>query len=170
MTAEADRIGLDTGAWSVVNDGVMGGASTSRVQSVDGALRFEGVIRLEHNGGFASVRRAAALSAAATALAVTVRGDGNRYRLNIYTRDPGTGNARPFTYHAPFATAAGRAERVELPLHGFRAGLRGRAVADAPPLAAADVIGVGLMITKGGHGAGSGPFRLDVLAIEPVAR
>ena len=49
-------------AWRVVNDGVMGGVSQSAMMppspNMPGSSRFAGTIRLENNGGFASVRRA----------------------------------------------------------------------------------------------------------------
>ncbi|MFN7573394.1 MAG: CIA30 family protein, partial [Betaproteobacteria bacterium] len=91
--------------WQVVNDGVMGGVSSAQVAaSADGALRFSGVVRLDYNGGFASARRAATLPADATGLAITARGDGNRYRLTLFTRDARTGARQPFMYYAVFGT------------------------------------------------------------------
>lgn len=160
----------DAAAWRTVNDGVMGGVSSSRIGRAGAALRFEGVVRLDYNGGFASVRRDAVLPAArepVRGLAVTARGDGNRYRLVLYTRDARSGRAQPFSYFAVFSTAAGRTTHADLDFAAFRASFRGRAVPDAPPLAAADVIGVGVMITKAEHAAGSGPFAVELLAIEP---
>jgi len=48
--------------WRVVNDGVMGGVSNSAMippsPNSPGFSRFAGTVRLENNGGFASVRRA----------------------------------------------------------------------------------------------------------------
>ncbi|MFN9123574.1 MAG: transcription-repair coupling factor, partial [bacterium] len=86
-----------------VNDGVMGGVSSAQVAAAaDGALRFSGVVRLDYNGGFASIRRAATLPADATGLAVTARGDGNRYRLTVFARDARTGARQPFMYYAVF--------------------------------------------------------------------
>ena len=44
-------------AWEVVNDDVMGGVSTSQFQLLtNGGAIFSGVVSLENNGGFASVR------------------------------------------------------------------------------------------------------------------
>lgn len=43
--------------WIVVNDGVMGGVSRSAfVDSESGYASFQGVMSLDNNGGFASVR------------------------------------------------------------------------------------------------------------------
>jgi hypothetical protein len=44
------------GAWFVLNDGVMGGVSQSRIlASASTALLFTGNVSLENNGGFASI-------------------------------------------------------------------------------------------------------------------
>ncbi len=161
-------------AWSIVNDGVMGGVSSSRVQAADDGVRFEGEVRLEFNGGFASMRRAAQWPAGSPGVRVRARGDGNAYRLVVYTRDPVGGRPRPYSYHAVFsppADATGPADPsavAELPWARFRAGFRGRAVPDAAPLEAADVIGVGVMITKDEHRAGQGPFVLRLVEIAPL--
>ncbi|MGI9473561.1 MAG: CIA30 family protein, partial [Rubripirellula sp.] len=43
--------------WQIVNDGVMGGRSSSRVDRAgEGLLRFSGNLSLANNGGFASMR------------------------------------------------------------------------------------------------------------------
>lgn len=43
--------------WQTVNDGVMGGRSEGRFRILkDGMLEFYGMLSLENNGGFASVR------------------------------------------------------------------------------------------------------------------
>lgn len=46
--------------WYVVDDGVMGGRSSSSLRSGESGIAvFEGVLSLENNGGFASVRTVA---------------------------------------------------------------------------------------------------------------
>jgi NADH dehydrogenase [ubiquinone] 1 alpha subcomplex assembly factor 1 len=165
-----DLIG-DAAAWRIVNDGVMGGVSSSRVSRAGDALRFAGEISLAHNGGFASMRRAldAGLAGGEPAgFVVRARGDGNRYRLRIYTRDPATGGERPFGYYATFETRAGEVTQAELRWPQFAATFRGRPVPEAPPVRFADVIGIGVMITKADHRDGRGPFAIDLLRIEPV--
>ena len=42
--------------WMVINDGVMGGISSSSFQMDKGCALFSGTIALDYNGGFASVR------------------------------------------------------------------------------------------------------------------
>lgn len=48
---------VSTQLWQAINDGVMGGVSVSRLRfDSTGYAVFEGVVSLENNGGFASVR------------------------------------------------------------------------------------------------------------------
>ena len=161
---------LESAAWRITNDAVMGGVSSSRVDGQGDALRFSGEVRLEFSGGFASTRRplAAALPADAAGFALRVRGDGNRYRLRVYTRDA-AGRENAWSHYAVFATRAGEVTTVELRWPQFAASFRGRAV-DAPPPSALEVIGLGVMITKDDHRDGQGPFALDLLRIEPLPR
>jgi monofunctional biosynthetic peptidoglycan transglycosylase len=154
--------------WRIVNDDVMGGVSTARVAPLPDGARFEGVVRLEFNGGFASMRRDASVPAQAIGLQVEARGDGNRYRLTVYVREPRSGQQAPLSYHAVFATAPGATTVERLLWPQFRASFRGRAVPAAPPLVAADVLGLGIMITKAEHAAGAGSFALELVDITPV--
>ena len=47
--------------WVVVNDTVMGGRSSSSVQSYEDVVSFQGVVSLKNNGGFASLRSTGSL-------------------------------------------------------------------------------------------------------------
>ncbi len=42
--------------WRIVNDGVMGGLSSSKATIKDDKIIFSGNVSLENNGGFASLR------------------------------------------------------------------------------------------------------------------
>ncbi|MFD1161146.1 MULTISPECIES: CIA30 family protein [Hwangdonia] len=46
----------NTENWRIVNDGVMGGVSTSSLIENDNAILFKGETSLDNNGGFASIR------------------------------------------------------------------------------------------------------------------
>ena len=50
--------GQDTGGldWTIVNDDVMGGLSSSSAELTENSLVFKGTLSLENNGGFASIR------------------------------------------------------------------------------------------------------------------
>lgn len=168
-------LATDGARWQIVNDGVMGGVSSSQIVSDAQGVRFSGMLRIENNGGFASTRRAvdaaalrAALDAEPAGFALVVRGDGHRYRLTVYPGD-GRGGVRAYSYYAEFDTIAERETTHHLRWPQFRATFRGRAVPDAPPLAWRDVVGVGLMLTKDGHREGRGAFGLQLTALRPVA-
>jgi hypothetical protein len=160
----------DPTAWRIVNDGVMGGASSSRIATIAGGLRFSGEISLANNGGFASMRRpfdAAALGGEAAGFALRLRGDGNRYRLRVYTRDRAGGGENAYSHYAAFDTRAGEVTAVQLRWPQFAASFRGRAM-QAPPIRFSEVTGIGLMITREDHRGGRGPFAIELLSVEPL--
>jgi monofunctional biosynthetic peptidoglycan transglycosylase len=142
--------------WYPINDGVMGGASSGAlVPSDQGTALFAGCVSLENNGGFASVRcRPQAFDISPfEALALWVRGDGKRYKLNIRLDDFQDG----IQYQAGFVAPADEWTLVRLPLLGFEATFRGRKLG-AGPFDPARVRTLGLMISD----RQAGPFRLEI--------
>ncbi len=132
--------------WLPINDAVMCGVSTSRLRhDRAGHAVFEGVVSLERNGGFASVRAShVSLGSSGTiGYALTVLSDGKRYKLNLRTEDSFDG----ITYQAEFQTQAGQWIEVSLPLSAFTPTFRGRPVPDAAPLNPVRVRQVGLLIS-----------------------
>ena len=125
-------------AWALISDRVMGGASTGRMtrEAVAGrpALRMQGAVSLENDGGFLQV--ALDLSAGGgtvdasgfDGVEIDVIGDGESYNLHLRTADI----ARPWqsyrfafeagpawlTIRAPFAAFA--PHRIETPLDPTR--------------------------------------------------
>jgi NADH dehydrogenase [ubiquinone] 1 alpha subcomplex assembly factor 1 len=76
--------------WSVINDGVMGGVSQSSIVYKNGIATFSGRVRLENNGGFASVRSTeltGGVNAAGKAFRIRVKGDGTTYQFTVSTTD-----------------------------------------------------------------------------------
>ena len=149
--------------WSAIDDSVMGGASHSRLRhDAAGHAVFEGVVRLENNGGFASVRsRPLDLGAPGAAnYSLEVRGDGKRYKLNVRADDAFDG----VSYQARFEPPAGTWTVVRLPLSEFQLNFRGRSVAGAPPLDPARVRQIGLTIAE--RQAGSFALRLRSILAE----
>jgi monofunctional biosynthetic peptidoglycan transglycosylase len=143
--------------WMIVNDGVMGGLSGSRIHLTDhGTAVFEGELSRANNGGFASVRsRPAALPTAGTSrLAVRVRGDGREYQLRIRTEDTFDGVA----YRWSFKTLADAWMTVEACYRDFVPTFRGRILRDVPPLDPGAIRQLGFLIADGVEG----PFRLEV--------
>jgi hypothetical protein len=151
--------------WEPVGDRVMGGVSRGRLAAAPGGPAiFEGEVSLENGGGFASVRspaRALDLSGVG-ALLLRVRGDGRTYKLGLRT-DPGLDGP---TWQAPFRPPPGRWEDVRIPLADFRPTWRGRPVPGDPPLDAAAVARLGLVVGDGQ----AGPFRLELEAIRAEPR
>lgn len=150
--------------WQPINDGVMGGVSTSRMRfDVNGYAVFEGEVSLENNGGFASVRTSLLDLGCTntTAYVLTVWGDGHTYKLNMRT-DTGFDGVN---YQAAFTPVPGLWTQSVLRVADFEPRFRGRTVQGVPRLHLEAVRQVGLMISDKQAGA----FRLMVKSIEAVA-
>jgi hypothetical protein len=146
--------------WSVIGDSVMGGISRSCLRhDPAGFAVFEGLVSLENNGGFASVRsRVLDLGGPGVVdYVLEVRGDGKRYKLNLRTDDAFDG----VNFQAAFEPLASEWTSVRLPVSGFRPTFRGRVVPGAPPLDPARVRQMGLVIAD----RQAGPFALTVRSI-----
>lgn len=143
--------------WETVNDGVMGGVSDGRVRMTDeGTLEFFGVLSLENNGGFASVRsRPRPLGLAAEdRVAVRLRGDGREYTLNLYVPT----SRVAFSYRVPIQTKADEWIEIAIPLKDFQATSFGRPVPSAGPVDASQVNSLGFLLGD----KKPGKFRLEV--------
>ena len=149
--------------WLAVDDRIMGGASTSRVvySEADGATCFEGNLVVE-GGGFASVRFGPALrlDPGVEALAVEARGDGRMgYKLTLSSAAAPAGVSYQCTLPP---LRQDDFERLKLPLAKFRPSFRGRAAPEAPPLRAADVTGLGLMLSRYAAEGGDAGAKVDI--------
>jgi NADH dehydrogenase [ubiquinone] 1 alpha subcomplex assembly factor 1 len=115
VASSSERIlfnfGANEPAWGVINDGVMGGVSSSTVRVVNGVLVFSGRVRLENNGGFASNRSSNGKYDLENfdGVMLRVRGDGKKYALNISTTDAGR-----VLYRAGFTTRDGEWQEVKI--------------------------------------------------------
>jgi NADH dehydrogenase [ubiquinone] 1 alpha subcomplex assembly factor 1 len=133
--------------WVPVDDRIMGGSSLSSVLHVDGATQFSGELIVE-GGGFASARysREFNLPPNVECLSLEASGDGRMgYKLTL------TSCAAPSG--VSYQCALPRLEEgsftpLRLPLDTFRPTYRGRAAPEAPALRAADVVGIGLMLSR----------------------
>ncbi|TWU39490.1 CIA30 family protein [Novipirellula artificiosorum] len=145
----------DAAMWQIVNDGVMGGRSSSQASIVsldaDGELkgetsvmRFAGNLSLENNGGFASVRSRLSGSLGldpGETIVLRVKGDGRRYTFNLYTPDRRTA----FSYQMEFDTKAGQWTEVKLSVDKFVAHSFGRPIPNAK-LTPSQVQSVGILL------------------------
>ena len=146
--------------WSAIDDAVMGGVSRSQLQhDPAGHAIFSGIVSLEHNGGFASVRSPTLdTKAPGTRLCrLEVYGDGKRYKLNLRTDNSFDG----VNYQAVFEAPAHIWTQLSLPLTDFQPSFRGRRVPDAPPFDPARLQQIGLMIAD----RQAGPFALAIRSI-----
>jgi len=143
----------------VVNDGVMGGISQSKIRHDTEGVIIEGVVSLENNGGFASARVPAAFDTNISVLELMVKGDGKRYKFILRT------DALPRTpmYQAEFV-ATGDWTRIRFRPDYFKASFRGRAVS-APELSFSDVKEMGVLIAD----QQAGPFHLQLKYLRAVA-
>ena len=144
-------------AWAVVNDDVMGGVSTSQFQVLtNGGAVFSGNVRLDNNGGFASVRSGPVRRNLDdfTTFVLRVRGDGRTYKFTVRT---GAGFDTPL-YQCSFATKPGAWAEHRLAFRDFIPTFRGRVLTNVPPLNPAQVNSVGLLIAD----KQAGPFRLEI--------
>lgn len=145
--------------WTVVNDTVMGGISSSRFYFEDNSAVFEGNVSLENNGGFASVRRLISPEfRTGSIIRLTVKGDGRRYQFRLKTHRLYEGAA----YVTEFTTQNGEWQTLQLSEKDFTPRFRGRYIEDAPNLRFSDAIQVGMLISD----KVEGEFKLQIQAIE----
>lgn len=144
--------------WRIVNDGVMGGLSRSTLEMTGaGTAIFSGQVSLENYGGFASVRTFSMDFSLEgfSGFRLRVRGDGKSYHMRARTDDGFDGIA----YDRSFETGSGGEwEEVQLPFDSFQPQFRGRMVPGAPPLEAARIRQIGVLISD----KQEGPFQLEI--------
>lgn len=134
--------------WNIVNDGVMGGISRSTLQinAKDSTGIFSGVLSLENNGGFASVRTTPRNFQLGDydGLIIRVKGDGNIYSFRLRT------NARfdGVSYQKKFKTEKDRWIEVYLPFEEFFPTFRGRKLRNVAPLATEKIQQLGILIAE----------------------
>lgn len=71
--------------WRIVNDGVMGGLSSSKAFVEDNKIIFGGNVSLENNGGFASLRSPVKdyNFEKYNGIEIMIKGDGKRYSISM---------------------------------------------------------------------------------------
>lgn len=143
--------------WQTVNDGVMGGVSEGKFRITENkTMEFFGMLSLENNGGFASVRsRAKKLGLErGDVLLAKIKGDGREYSLNLYINRPMVA----FSYRATVPTKKDEWIEVRVPLDQFVATSFGRPVRGAGPVDPAEVNAIGWLLGD----KKAGPFKLEV--------
>jgi NADH dehydrogenase [ubiquinone] 1 alpha subcomplex assembly factor 1 len=155
---------VPAGHWQVVNDDVMGGASTSSLQLNEAGAVFQGELSRANSGGFASVRLVLAPFdlAGMDMILVRLRGDGRRYKFTL-RMEPHPNSP---IYQCGLPTKPGEWEEHCLPSQQFTATFRGRAQPNALPLDLAKVVAAGFLISD----LQEGRFRLEIARIAALAR
>jgi hypothetical protein len=146
--------------WSPINDGLMGGISSSQLRhDPAGHAVFIGRVSFENNGGFASVRCQPGELGRENVIAylMYVRGDGKRYKLNLRTDNGFDG----INYQARFDPPARAWTTCRLASADFLPTWRGKRVPDAPSLDTSRVRQIGLMIADRQDGS----FELAIRSI-----
>ncbi|MEL7116820.1 MAG: CIA30 family protein [Pseudomonadota bacterium] len=146
----------DTGNWTYVADGVMGGVSQGTAAHVDDAIRLRGNVSTENNGGFIQVRSRfeEAWPAEASELQLEVKGNGEPYYVFLRTR----GLTRPwYSYRASFL-APDDWSIVALPLSEFVAARPEMPQSFTPD----EVISIGLVAYGRDHAADLSLRRVEV--------
>lgn len=148
--------------WQIVNDGVMGGISSSRLQLNDqGNAVFLGEVSLENNGGFASVKNREPLNLAGySGIHLNLKGDGNRYSFRIQTGEGAKTHA--WSYEQRFDTKPDEFVQIKLPFSEFNPTYRGSEPDNVPSLDVANIHNFGFLISD----KQSGEFRLEIIKIE----
>ena len=144
--------------WCPTDDDVMGGRSRSRFVLANNTATFAGVVSLEADGGFCSVRSPdiATGFGGCAGVSMLARGDGKTYTFCLHTRALMPG----MSYRCRFTPPAGEWAEVILPFDqfvltrfGFRVGVE--------PVNPDHVCGVSLMIAD----KQEGPFDLEIARI-----
>lgn len=75
----------DENKWHIVNDGVMGGLSSSKAIVENNKIIFSGKVSLENNGGFASLRSPVKdyNFEQVSGIEIKIKGDGKRYSISM---------------------------------------------------------------------------------------
>lgn len=155
---EFDKTESDSLSWRVVDDGVMGGLSKGNFGVSDGGiLTFKGMLSLENNGGFSSIRteRVKMDLSGADGLLVRVRGDGRTYQMRFGTDARFRG--MEISFMAEFKTSRGEWVEVKIPFDQFKGSFRGMNLKDEV-FDPSKVSRVGLLLADKNPGA----FELNV--------
>ncbi len=155
----SQNIGLDN--WSIVNDDVMGGISTSYLSvSDEKKLIFSGNLSLENNGGFASSRLGLKknILKGVKSFTIRIKGDGNSYKLRL------SQDNRRASYSANFESVNNRWVEINIPIEDFIATWRGYTYTDYPSIQTDRIISLGLQISD----KQEGKFKLEIDYIKAI--
>ena len=156
LISNFDKSG-EANVWRVINDGVMGGVSSSTWNiTKSGNAVFAGTVSLDNNGGFASVRSPVSIHdlSAYKGIALRIKGDGKNYKLNLKT----DAEFDSILYQAEFQTEKEKWQLIKVPFSKFTPTYHGVVLSDAPKLDTKAIRRFGFLIAD----KQQGPFQLEV--------
>jgi len=130
--------------WRIINDGVMGGLSSSSISlSNEGHGEFQGHVSLKNNGGFASLRHQPETIDVSkySSFIVRIKGDGKSYQFRVKSH-----LNEYYSYKFDFTTSKNW-ETIEIPFDKLEATFRGRQL-DMPHFPKRDLEEVGFLISN----------------------
>lgn len=144
--------------WQIVNDGVMGGRSSSSISlNKAGNAVFSGDVSLENYGGFASVRHAfdQLTIKGSTKFILNLKGDGKRYQFRVKSE---ISDRHAYIYYFNTTTEW---QQIEIPLDQMYASFRGQKL-NMPDFAAQKMAEISFLIANGKQES----FELEIRKIE----
>lgn len=133
--------------WGIVNDGVMGGVSQSKIRLADGKAVFSGIVSTDNNGGFASTRTRNFEPpydlSAYEGIELKVIGDGLRYKFILRCEDNWDGVG----YSYSFDTVHNYPTTVRIPFKDLIPVFRAKTVPEAK-LDSSKIYAMQLMLSK----------------------
>jgi NADH dehydrogenase [ubiquinone] 1 alpha subcomplex assembly factor 1 len=145
--------------WYIINDDVMGGVSQSDIAiNESGNAVFEGLVSLENNGGFCSVRyNNEIITTGYEKVTFRIKGDGKRYQLRIKAD---SGDSYSYVY---WFDTSGKWETKEILLKSLYPVFRGRNL-DMPTFSNNKISEIGFFIGNKKNET----FRLEIDKIELI--
>ena len=147
--------------WMIVNDGVMGGLSKSKMTFTKNSLIFKGTLSLQNNGGFASIRSGKGKFDLSkyTTVKIKFRSTGRDFSLrfansNLYFKP---------NYKHNFSSSTGEWNIAELKMSNFKEYTLGRvsgSIVGKEKLE--NIIRIGIILSD----KKDGPFELEIDYIE----
>ncbi len=145
-------------SWRIVNDGVMGGLSEGNIKwdKLAKTMIWSGLLSLENNGGFASIRTTPQNYEAGLfkKIILRVKGDGKVYKFRMRP----SGNFDGIAYSLDFETEKDKWTEITLSTKDFQPTFRGRIYSEYGAIKTEDLQQIGFLIA----GKQKGPFRLEV--------
>jgi hypothetical protein len=143
--------------WQIVNDGVMGGLSSSEiVYSENNTIIFKGTVSLENNGGFASARTVSRSYQLEDydGILLHVKGDGKKYQFRLRTKDCFDG----MSYRYQLATQADAWMIIDIPFEKCVPVYRGHILENFEAIVPGEIHQIGFLIAN----KRAEEFRLEI--------